>query len=69
MAYDFCLFRYVELFANKHDKFFKLIGPDEECYHINSFVNGIVNPPMLAPTANIEESYHHFWDIVIEELL
>jgi hypothetical protein len=59
----------VELFANKKDKLFKLAGPDEECYHISSLVNGIVNPPMPASTADTEESYHHFWDTVIEEWL
>jgi hypothetical protein len=27
---------------------FKPAGPDEECYHIGSLVNGIVNPPIPA---------------------
>jgi hypothetical protein len=49
------------------DKLFKLAGPDEECYDISSLVNGIVSPPM--PTADIEVSFHHFWDIVIEDPL
>lgn len=26
-------------------------------------------PPVLAPTVDTEDSFHHFWDIVIEEPL
>ena len=51
------------------DKLFKLAGPGEGCSKITPLVNIIVNPPMPAPTADTEDSFHCFWDTVIEEPL
>ena len=48
---------------------FKPTGHDEECYHIGSLVNGIMNLPIPTSIVDTEDSYHHFWGTIIEEPL
>lgn len=49
------------------DKLFREAKPAEVCYGIVPLVNCIVAPPI--PTADTEDSFHHFWDTMIEEPL
>ena len=48
-------------------KLFKLARPYEGCCEIIPLVLAIVKPPMLAPIADTEDSFHHFWDTIIVE--